>query len=55
MRKELITEGELMTQLREQGIDDIQRVKAAHIEGDGYISVVTYNQTDITKRDRRAT
>lgn len=53
MRKELITEGELMTQLREQGIDDITRVKAAHIEGDGYISVVTYSQTDSIKRDRR--
>lgn len=56
MRKELITEGELMTQLREQGIDDIKKVKAAHIEGDGYISVVTYNSpADITKRDRRVT
>ncbi|HEY9664142.1 MAG TPA: YetF domain-containing protein [Allocoleopsis sp.] len=56
MRKELITEGELMTQLREQGIDDIRKVKAAHIEGDGYISVVTYNSSaDMTKRDRRVT
>jgi len=40
MRQELITEDELMTQLREQGVADIASVKLACMEGDGRISVV---------------
>ncbi len=42
MRREFLTEQELMAQLREEGIEDISKVKAAHIEGDGNISVITY-------------
>ena len=41
MRKEFLTEDELMAQLREEGIEDVSSVKAAHIEGDGNISVIT--------------
>jgi uncharacterized membrane protein YcaP (DUF421 family) len=41
MRKELITVEELMSQLREQGIDDIRKVKRAYEEGDGRISVIS--------------
>jgi uncharacterized membrane protein YcaP (DUF421 family) len=41
MRKELVTEDELMTQLRLQGCDDLASVKAAYMEGDGRISVIT--------------
>jgi uncharacterized membrane protein YcaP (DUF421 family) len=40
MRREFLTEEELMTRLREEGIDDVKEVKSAHIEGDGKISVV---------------
>ena len=40
MRKELITEEELMAHLREQGIGDIAEVKLACMEGDGKMSVV---------------
>lgn len=40
MRKELITEDELKSQLREQDIDDLAEVKEASLEGDGHISVV---------------
>jgi uncharacterized membrane protein YcaP (DUF421 family) len=40
MRKELITEDELKSQLREEGIDDLAEVKEAYLEGDGHISVV---------------
>lgn len=43
MGKELITEDELMSQLRQQGIDSLSQVKAAYMEGDGHISVITYN------------
>lgn len=42
MRQELIAEGELMTQLRQQGIEDLAQVKAAYMEGDGRISVIGY-------------
>jgi uncharacterized membrane protein YcaP (DUF421 family) len=43
MRQELITEQELMSKLREQGIEDLSKVKEAYMEGDGRISVITYN------------
>ena len=40
MWRELITEDELMAQLRLQGVDDLAKVRAARLEGDGRISVV---------------
>jgi uncharacterized membrane protein YcaP (DUF421 family) len=43
MRKEFLTEQELMAQLREEGVEDIKKVKAAHIEGDGNISVIVHD------------
>jgi uncharacterized membrane protein YcaP (DUF421 family) len=44
MRQEFITEDELMGQLREQGLDDLQKVKQAYLESDGQFSVVLYKQ-----------
>jgi uncharacterized membrane protein YcaP (DUF421 family) len=46
MRKEFLSEQELMAQLREEGIDDVTRVKAAHLEGDGNISVIPYEDDE---------
>ena len=40
MRAELVTEGELMAQLRENGIEDVGQVKRACMEADGMISVI---------------
>lgn len=40
MRSELITEDELMSQLREKGLDQIEQVKEAYVESDGRISVL---------------
>jgi uncharacterized membrane protein YcaP (DUF421 family) len=40
MRKEFLTEQELMAQLREQGVENLEDVKSAHLEGDGNISVI---------------
>ncbi|MBV9791538.1 MAG: DUF421 domain-containing protein [Chloroflexi bacterium] len=40
MRRELITEGELMSQIHEQGLSDLSQVHSAHMEGDGRISVI---------------
>ena len=45
MRKEFITEEELYTTLREQGVENIRHVKRAYMEGDGRISVITAEET----------
>ena len=41
MKKEMITENELMGMLREKGIDQIKAVKSCYIEGSGNISVIS--------------
>ncbi len=53
MRRELITEDELMTQLREQGLDDLSKVKEAYIESDGRISVIERKQRQHDKVERK--
>jgi uncharacterized membrane protein YcaP (DUF421 family) len=40
MRQELLTEEELMSQLRQQGIESVSDVKKAYLEGDGRISII---------------
>lgn len=40
LRKELITREELLSELREHGVDDLAMVKEARIEEDGHISVI---------------
>jgi uncharacterized membrane protein YcaP (DUF421 family) len=40
LRQEMITEEELMSQLREQGVENIAEVKKCYLEGDGHISVI---------------
>ncbi len=50
MRQEMISEEELLGQLREQGVDDVAEVKKAYLEGDGRISVVTGNKTEKSGR-----
>lgn len=40
LRAELITMEELMAQLREQGLEDCSKVKAAYVEADGAISIL---------------
>ncbi|SHI35225.1 DUF421 domain-containing protein [Pollutimonas bauzanensis] len=42
MRKEYVTEDELMAELRLQGIDDIAQVRRAYIEEAGDVSVLRY-------------
>lgn len=44
MRQELVTEDELMSQLREQGLDDLKKVKEAYLESNGQFSVVQHKQ-----------
>lgn len=40
MRREFVTEEELMSALRRQGLDSLDQVKSATIEGEGPITVV---------------
>jgi uncharacterized membrane protein YcaP (DUF421 family) len=44
MRRELITEEELIGQLRLQGLEDFKQVKKAHMEGDGKISFIPFEK-----------
>jgi len=53
MREELITEDELKSQLRLQGVQDPGQVKGAYMEGDGRISVITHEQTGKGAPDRQ--
>jgi uncharacterized membrane protein YcaP (DUF421 family) len=43
MRKEMITEDELMNQVRKQGLEELAEVKKAFMEGDGQISIISYD------------
>jgi uncharacterized membrane protein YcaP (DUF421 family) len=40
MNEELITEEELMTQLRMNGVEELREVKAVYLEGNGAVSVI---------------
>jgi len=41
MRREFLTEEELMSHLRKNDIDDLSEVKCAYVEGEGQITFVT--------------
>lgn len=55
MRKEFITEEELKTMLREQGIEDIAQAKKVFLEGNGQISVVSANEERHNPPKKKAT
>ncbi len=40
LRRELISMDELMSQLREQGVENLSDVKRCYLEGDGHVSVI---------------
>ena len=40
LRKEMITEEEMLGELREQGVENVKDVKYSYMESDGHISVV---------------
>jgi uncharacterized membrane protein YcaP (DUF421 family) len=53
MRQEFITEDELMMQLRQQGLDDVSKVKHAYMESDGRISVIEHQERQHGQRERK--
>ena len=40
MRQEMVTEEELNSQLRQQGVEDLSQIKKCYLEGDGKVSVI---------------
>ncbi len=54
MRRELVTEDEILSQVRLQGINDLSQVEEAFMEGDGRISVVARNGKNNGNTDRLA-
>jgi uncharacterized membrane protein YcaP (DUF421 family) len=40
LRKEMVSMEELMSQLREQGVEHLSEVKRCYLEGDGHVSVI---------------
>jgi uncharacterized membrane protein YcaP (DUF421 family) len=55
LRAELITKGDLLEQLREQGIDDVRQVRMCYLESDGRISVVRTEPEPAQKLDKLRT
>jgi uncharacterized membrane protein YcaP (DUF421 family) len=53
LKKELITYGELISQLRKQGIMNIEEVREAFIEGDGSISVIGFEKKPKPQQKKR--
>ena len=54
LQQELMTEEELMTQLRLNGVDDVSEVKAAYLEGNGSVSVITFDKDEGTQGAQQA-
>lgn len=53
MRSEMITENELLGKLRQQGVEDLSKVKLVNIESDGQISVIQYEGNPHKAEKRR--
>ena len=51
LQEELMTEEELMTQLRLNGVEDPSEVKAAYLEGNGEVSVIKYQDDEVRPHD----
>lgn len=47
MRQEMITRDELLSQLRQSGIDDVKKVRCAFLEGDGRVSVISKDGKEV--------
>jgi uncharacterized membrane protein YcaP (DUF421 family) len=49
MRQEMITKDELLSELREHGLDDASEVKKAFLEGNGQLSVIKRGSKETSK------
>jgi uncharacterized membrane protein YcaP (DUF421 family) len=53
MKRQQITEDEVMAQLRQHGQDSLEAVRRAVLEGDGHFSVILRNREPVTPPARR--
>lgn len=53
LEQEFMTEDELLSQLRQKGVEDFARVKCCYIEGDGAISVITRDAPPTQSAEKR--
>jgi uncharacterized membrane protein YcaP (DUF421 family) len=50
MRREFISDEELMSKVREEGLEDLSRVKWMYLESDGEISLIRFPDDDAPKK-----
>ena len=55
LRQELITEEELLSQLRQQGVQNLAEVKRCYLEGDGHFSVIANQSKKIASKKNKST
>ena len=48
MRKEFLSKEELLSNLREHGIEAISEIKKAYVEGEGVITAITFDNRKFT-------
>jgi uncharacterized membrane protein YcaP (DUF421 family) len=44
LRKEMLTLDDVMSRLRDKGVENVSEVKAAYLESDGIVTVITYKR-----------
>lgn len=55
LNKEMISYEELMSQLRQQGVEKVEKVKKCYLESNGHFSVLTYDEkSDQTKGNKQS-
>jgi uncharacterized membrane protein YcaP (DUF421 family) len=55
LRREMMTEEELLAELRKENIDDLKQVAEAYIEGDGSVSVIKRSDRTGGGKGKRST
>jgi uncharacterized membrane protein YcaP (DUF421 family) len=53
LRKELLTEGDIMAEMRQQGLEDLAQVKSAFLEFDGRMSIIPREAGTTQKQEHR--
>lgn len=52
LRKEFLTAADVEAQLRQAGVDDVGKVRAAFLEGDGKLSVLKFEEGESQRQDK---
>ncbi|RZJ00297.1 MAG: DUF421 domain-containing protein [Rubrivivax sp.] len=52
LRKQFLTREDVEAQLRQAGVEDVGKVRAAYLEGDGKLSVLKFEEEDSRRQDK---